>query len=39
VAYAREVNPQIEVLEVSATSGAGMDAWYDWLRRQRPLTP
>lgn len=39
VANAREVNPQIEVLEVSATSGAGMDAWYDWLRRQRPLTP
>jgi hydrogenase nickel incorporation protein HypB len=39
VAYAREVNPQIEVLEVSASSGAGMDAWYDWLRRQRPLTP
>lgn len=34
VAYAREVNPHIEVLEVSATSGAGMTAWYDWLRMQ-----
>jgi hydrogenase nickel incorporation protein HypB len=31
VAYAREVNPAIEVLEVSAQTGAGMNAWYDWL--------
>jgi hydrogenase nickel incorporation protein HypB len=31
IAYAREVNPAIEVLEVSAQTGAGMRAWYDWL--------
>ncbi|MDT7833620.1 hydrogenase nickel incorporation protein HypB [Aquabacterium sp. OR-4] len=31
IAYARRVNPGIEVLLVSATSGAGMDAWLDWL--------
>jgi hydrogenase nickel incorporation protein HypB len=32
--YARRVNPQIEVLQVSATKGQGMDAWLDWLRAQ-----
>ena len=33
VTYARRVNPAIEVLTLSARSGAGMDAWLDWLRR------
>jgi hydrogenase nickel incorporation protein HypB len=33
VGYARRVNPAIEVLQVSATKGDGMDAWLDWLRR------
>ncbi|MEP7084006.1 MAG: GTP-binding protein, partial [Betaproteobacteria bacterium] len=32
IAYAREVNPAIEILQVSAQTGAGMDAWYAWLR-------
>ncbi|HAZ60514.1 MAG TPA: hydrogenase accessory protein HypB, partial [Gammaproteobacteria bacterium] len=31
VAMAREVNPGIEVLQVSATTGAGMDDWIAWL--------
>lgn len=31
--YARQVNPHLEFLEVSATTGQGMDQWYDWLRR------
>ncbi|MDO9284605.1 MAG: hydrogenase nickel incorporation protein HypB [Aquabacterium sp.] len=31
IAHARRVNPGIEVLLVSAKSGAGMDAWLDWL--------
>lgn len=34
VANAREVNPDIEVLEVSAKSGAGLDQWYGWIRQQ-----
>jgi hydrogenase nickel incorporation protein HypB len=34
IAYAREVNPDITVLRVSARSGEGLDAWYDWLRRE-----
>jgi hydrogenase nickel incorporation protein HypB len=32
--YARDVNPQIEVLNLSARTGEGFDGWYDWLRRQ-----
>ncbi len=34
LACAREVNPDIEILQVSAQSGEGMDAWYDWLDRE-----
>lgn len=33
VGYARRVNPAIEVLQVSATKGDGMDAWLAWLRQ------
>ncbi|MEZ5453953.1 MAG: hydrogenase nickel incorporation protein HypB [Thiothrix sp.] len=33
--YARRVNPNIEILHVSATSGEGMDGWIDWLQQQR----
>lgn len=31
VDYAHRVNPKLEVLQVSATSGQGMDAWLAWL--------
>jgi hydrogenase nickel incorporation protein HypB len=30
-AFARQVNPQIEIMELSCHSGEGMSAWYDWL--------
>lgn len=33
--YLRQVNAEAPVLQVSATSGEGLDAWYDWLREQR----
>jgi hydrogenase nickel incorporation protein HypB len=38
LAAARRVNPDIEVLTLSARTGTGMAAWLDWLRaaRQRP---
>lgn len=36
-AYARQVNPRLEFVEVSATTGAGMDAWYAWLEEQRKM--
>lgn len=29
--FARRVNPDIEILKLSATTGAGMDAWLNWL--------
>jgi hydrogenase nickel incorporation protein HypB len=29
--YARRVNPDITILELSATTGKGMQAWLDWL--------
>ncbi len=32
IEYARRVNPDIEVLQVSATSGEGMEQWYQWLQ-------
>jgi hydrogenase nickel incorporation protein HypB len=34
IGYARQVNPRIDVLRLSATRGDGLDEWYTWLRRQ-----
>ena len=34
IAYAQRVNPDIEVLQVSAHSGEGLEAWYAWLRER-----
>ena len=34
VDYAREVNPGIAALTLSARSGEGLSDWYDWLRRE-----
>ncbi|HFK4066981.1 TPA: hydrogenase nickel incorporation protein HypB [Kluyvera ascorbata] len=35
LACAREVNPNIEIILLSATSGEGMDTWLNWLETQR----
>ncbi len=32
VAFARKVNPSIEVIKVSAKSGEGMEEWIKWIR-------
>ena len=32
--YALQVNPHLEFFEVSATTGAGMEKWYEWLEGQ-----
>jgi hydrogenase nickel incorporation protein HypB len=32
IAYARRVNPGIEVMQISATKGDGFDDWLAWLR-------
>jgi hydrogenase nickel incorporation protein HypB len=37
IEYARRVNPSIKVLQVSATSGEGMDRWYQWIRATQTL--
>ncbi|MDZ4253844.1 MAG: hydrogenase nickel incorporation protein HypB [Sulfuritalea sp.] len=34
IEFARRVNPGIEVIEVSATTGQGMDDWLAWIERQ-----
>jgi hydrogenase nickel incorporation protein HypB len=31
-AHARQVNPELRIITLSATSGLGMDEWLDWLR-------
>jgi hydrogenase nickel incorporation protein HypB len=28
------VNPDVEIFQVSATTGEGMDAWYEWLKNK-----
>ena len=33
--HARRVNPDIEIIRLSATSGEGMDAWLAWLAHAR----
>lgn len=33
IEYAREVNPHIKILQVSATGGEGMSEWYEWLKK------
>jgi hydrogenase nickel incorporation protein HypB len=37
IGYARRVNPGIRVLRLSATTGEGMDRWYQWLRAARQM--
>jgi hydrogenase nickel incorporation protein HypB len=34
IGYARTVNPDIKVFQLSATTGEGMGEWYDWLKQQ-----
>jgi len=35
IEYARQVNPNIKVIQLSAKSGEGMQAWLDWLEQNR----
>jgi hydrogenase nickel incorporation protein HypB len=34
MAYAREVNPGVEVIKTSARTGEGMSAWYAWIENR-----
>ncbi len=35
IEYARRVNPGIQILQVSASNGEGMEDWYQWIRLSR----
>ena len=35
IAFAKQVNPEIEVLQMSAQSGEGIGDWLGWLQKQR----
>ena len=37
IEYARRVNPSIQVLQVSATTGEGMETWYQWIKTTRQM--
>ena len=36
--HARQVNPDIVILPISARTGQGLDAWYGWLRQELALS-
>ncbi len=31
IKYAKQVNPKVQIFQISATTGAGLDNWYKWL--------
>jgi hydrogenase nickel incorporation protein HypB len=33
--YARQVNPELDFIILSAKTGEGMDSWYEWIMKQR----
>ena len=35
IEYARRVNPDIQIIQLSARSGEGMDTWLAWLNQHR----
>ncbi len=34
----RKVNPNVEILELSCTTGTGLDGWYSWLEQRRAVS-
>ncbi len=38
IEYARRINPGIKILQLSATTGEGMDLWYQWIKTTQQLT-
>lgn len=35
--FARRINPDIKILQLSATTGDGMDGWISWIRANREI--
>ncbi|MBX2961230.1 MAG: hydrogenase nickel incorporation protein HypB [Cyclobacteriaceae bacterium] len=38
IEYAKRINPQLEFIELSCSSGEGLEQWYTWLKRQLATT-
>jgi hydrogenase nickel incorporation protein HypB len=38
ISHAQHINPDLTVLLLSAETGEGMQAWYDWLSARRALS-
>ena len=38
IEFAKRVNPKIKILQVSAKTGEGMEAWYQWIRATRSIS-
>jgi hydrogenase nickel incorporation protein HypB len=38
--YVRRINPKLKIIEVSCTSGEGLEQWYNWLKQkiQQPVS-
>jgi hydrogenase nickel incorporation protein HypB len=34
IEYAKQVNPKIQIFQVSATTGEGLEDWYNWLSQE-----
>ena len=37
ISYAKQVNPKLEFFEISATTGEGMEKWYEWIIANKNL--
>jgi hydrogenase nickel incorporation protein HypB len=37
IEYAQQINPKIKVLQLSAKTGEGMQAWYQWIAASRQM--
>ena len=37
IQYAKQVNPRIKILQLSAKSGAGIESWVQWLNASRAM--
>ncbi len=37
--YARQMNPRLVCFQISATTGEGLEQWYDWVRSQSQQRP
>jgi hydrogenase nickel incorporation protein HypB len=37
IQYAKQVNPRVKVVQLSAKTGAGMESWGQWLKASRSV--